>query len=88
MSSVQSLFVDLQRGALIATNVQVAPQLDTPRPVAAVWHTILVLVVVGAGAIRGWLRADHLRDLANLDRIRLYESTICLLYTSPSPRDA
>jgi CAAX protease family protein len=37
---------------------------------------MLVLVVVGAGAIRGWLRADHLRDLANLDRIRLYESTM------------
>lgn len=61
---------------VIATNVEIAPQLDTFRPVAALWHTILVLVVIGAGAIRGWLRADHLRDLANLDRIHLYESTM------------
>ena len=35
-----------------------------------------MLVVVGAGAIRGWRRADHLRDLANLNRIHLYESTM------------
>ena len=33
-------------------------------------------MVVGGEAFRGWQRAGHLREIANLDRIRLYERTM------------
>jgi uncharacterized protein len=49
---------------------------DTYAPVASLWHTGVVLVVIGALAFRGNLQADHLRAVPNPDRISMYEHTI------------
>jgi membrane protease YdiL (CAAX protease family) len=54
----------------------VEPRLDTFRPVASPWHTVVVLAVIGALAFRGGLRAHQMRTIVNPDRIILYERTI------------
>src|SRR6266496_4088016 len=48
----------------------------TRRSVAPAWHTILVLVVIAASAVRGLLRTSQIRAGLNLDRITLYERTL------------
>jgi hypothetical protein len=58
------------------TDVQAEARSDTLRPVASVWHTVVVLAVVGALAFRGKLRAEQMRALVNPDRISIYEHTI------------
>jgi membrane protease YdiL (CAAX protease family) len=54
----------------------VEPRLDTFRLVASPWHTVVVLAVIGALALRGGLRAGQMRTIVNPDRIALYERTI------------
>jgi hypothetical protein len=49
---------------------------ERPRSVAATWHTILVLVVIAASAVRGYLRTSHMRAGFDLNRISLYERTL------------
>jgi len=49
---------------------------DRLRPIAAVWHTILVLAVIAASAVRGYLRTGHMRAGLDLNRISLYERTL------------
>ncbi len=46
------------------------------RSLAPVWHTIVVLVVIAASAVRGLLRNSQIRAGLNLDRITLYERTL------------
>src|SRR6266581_4840607 len=48
----------------------------TRRSVAPAWHTILVLVVIAASAVRGLLRSSQIRTGLNLNRITLYERTL------------
>jgi uncharacterized protein len=48
----------------------------THAPVASLWHTCVVLMVIGALAFRGKLQADHMRAVVNPDRISMYEHTI------------
>ena len=42
-------------------------------PVAAPWHTGLVLVAIGLLVFRGKIQAEHMRAAVNPDRIALYE---------------
>ncbi len=60
----------------IETDVQANPPADPLHPIAAWWHTALVLAVTAATALRGALRAAHLRVMAHPDRINMYERTI------------
>src|SRR5437660_3986262 len=46
------------------------------RSLAPAWHTILVLVVIAASAVRGLLRSSQIRAGLNPVRIRLYERTL------------
>jgi hypothetical protein len=46
------------------------------RPLAAAWHTILVLVVIAASAVRGYFRTSLMRAGYDLNRISLYERTL------------
>ena len=48
----------------------------TRRSVAPAWHTILVLIVIEASAVRGLLRTSQIGAGLNLDRITLYERTL------------
>jgi membrane protease YdiL (CAAX protease family) len=48
----------------------------TRRSVAPAWHTILVLIVIAASAVRGLLRTSQIGAGLNLDRITLYERTL------------
>jgi uncharacterized protein len=45
-------------------------------PVAAPWHTAVVLAVIVVLALRGWFQAEHMRTMANLNHTRLYSRTI------------
>ena len=60
----------------MATQVHLEPQLNSFRPIAPAWHTVLVLVLITAQALRGWLRADHMRALADLNRTGMYVRTM------------
>ena len=46
------------------------------------------VVIVGVGGIVGSMLAYWLTELGQKNIVGLEKSTICLLYTSPSPRDA
>ncbi len=52
------------------------PRSMTFAPVASAWHTVLVLALLGAWALRSALRADHMRSILNPDRISMYERTM------------
>ena len=45
------------------------------------------VVIVGVGGIVGSMVAYWLAELGQKNIVGLEKSTICLLYTSPSPRD-
>jgi uncharacterized protein len=46
------------------------------QPVAAPWHTAVVLAVIVVLVLRGWFQAEHMRTMANPNHIRLYNRTI------------
>jgi uncharacterized protein len=45
-------------------------------PVAAPWHTVVVLAVILVSVLRGWFQAEHMRTVANPNHIRLYSRII------------
>jgi uncharacterized protein len=49
---------------------------STFQPVAAPWHTAVVLAVIVVLVLRGWFQAAHMRTMANPNHIRLYSRTI------------
>jgi hypothetical protein len=59
-------------------NVEAPVELSSTmrRSLAPAWHTIAVLVVIAASAVRGLLRSSQIRTGLNLDRITLYERTL------------
>jgi membrane protease YdiL (CAAX protease family) len=61
---------------LIATAVVPEQPKEGFRPVAAAWHTVVILAAIAAAAIRGSLSAEHMRSLGNADRVKIYERTI------------
>jgi uncharacterized protein len=63
-------------GSVIEADIQTAPKSDIFRPVAAPWHTGMVLAVIAVLAFRGKLQAEQMRAGLNLDRVTLYERTI------------
>lgn len=60
----------------MATDVVALPEVDIYRPVASPWHTLFVLVVQGLLVFRGITHASQMRDMANPDRVALYQRTI------------
>lgn len=61
------------------TEMETDSRAETPsafQPVASPWHTVVVLAVIVVLAFRGWFQAEHMRKMANLDHIRLYNRTI------------
>jgi uncharacterized protein len=67
---------------LVKTDIQAGPRSDEFLPVAATWHTAVILGVMAILSCRGQLRADQMRALVNPNRIGMYESTIffeCLM---------
>ena len=64
------------RGALIETVVPTKSEAPPFAPIAAPWHTAVMMLVIGTIAFRGWMRADAMRPAVNLDRISLYTRTI------------
>lgn len=60
----------------LETALEVRPQTERLRPVAAAWHTALIVIVQALLAYRGIMGAQHMRELTNPDRIRLYERTM------------
>jgi uncharacterized protein len=64
------------RRYVIGAEIQTAPKPDIFRPVAAPWHTVVVLAVIATLAFRGRVQAEHMRASLNLDRVTLYERTI------------
>jgi uncharacterized protein len=67
---------------LVETDIQAGSPLGEFLPVAATWHTAVILGVQAILAYRGYLRADQMRAVANPNRIGMYENTIffqCLM---------
>jgi membrane protease YdiL (CAAX protease family) len=62
----------------MATQVQVEPLTENFRPIAPVWHTAIVILLIAAQAVRGWMRVDHLRTQADLNRPAMYLITIAV----------
>src|SRR5215813_11010871 len=60
-----------------ATQLAPATNAGQGQAIAPWWHTLLVLAVLGTWAYFGKLRADHLRTLENVDRVRMYLGTMC-----------
>src|SRR5882672_5540924 len=60
----------------MATQVQVQPLGDNFRPVAPAWHTAVVVLLIAAQGIRGWMRADLLRNMTDPNRTRMYLATM------------
>jgi uncharacterized protein len=58
------------------TEVQAEPRSDPFQPVAAPWHTVVVLVAIGVMIFWGRLRAYQMRAVANPDHLALYTRTI------------
>jgi uncharacterized protein len=52
------------------------PRPSTQTLIAPPWHTGVVLLVIGALALRGKLQAEHMRAIVPADRIAMYEHTI------------
>jgi membrane protease YdiL (CAAX protease family) len=72
----------MMRDNLVETDIQAAPQLHEFLPVAATWHTAVILGATAVLSYRGHLRADQMRAVVNPNRIGMYESTIffeCLM---------
>jgi uncharacterized protein len=66
----------------VETDIQAGPRSDELRPVAATWHTVVILGVMAILSYRGQLRADQMRAVVNPNRISMYENTIffeCLM---------
>jgi hypothetical protein len=61
---------------LMEIDVEAEPRSDIFDPVAAPWHTVVVLAVIGALVFRGKLQADQMHAMANPDRITLYRRII------------
>jgi membrane protease YdiL (CAAX protease family) len=51
---------------------------DDFRRIAHPIHTVLVILVIGATALRTAMHADQTRATANLDRLRMYERTMLI----------
>jgi len=60
-----------------ATQLAPATDADRRRTVTPCGHTLFVPAVLGTWAYFGKLRADHLRTLENVDRVRMYLRTMC-----------
>jgi membrane protease YdiL (CAAX protease family) len=61
---------------LIETAAPPKPSSDNFHPIASLWHTGLVLAVIGLSAFRGWARAGQMRASIHPDRITIYQRTI------------
>jgi len=57
-------------------STEARPGTEESRPIAALWHTVLVLLIQGLLAYRGILGAQHMREGMSPDRVRLYERTM------------
>lgn len=69
-------FLGIGEEPSIETDVQGSSPADTLRPVAAWWHTGVVLIVIAATAVRGALRAAQMRAMLHPDHISMYGRTI------------
>ena len=49
-----------------------------PKPIASLWHTLLVLAVQVTASARGFMHVGHARAMTNPDRITMYQHTIFL----------
>ncbi len=72
----------MMRDNLVEADIQAGPRSNEFRPVAATWHTAVILGAMAILSYRGQLRADQMRSVVNPNRIGMYESTIffeCLM---------
>ena len=60
--------------ALIQSAIPPKPRSDALRPIASVWHTVVVLALIGISAYRGWANVAQMRILP--DRVSIYGRTI------------
>jgi membrane protease YdiL (CAAX protease family) len=60
----------------MGTDTRAETQPDTPRPVASLWHTVVVLAVIVALVLWGRFQAEQMRAIANPDRIGNYKRII------------
>jgi membrane protease YdiL (CAAX protease family) len=67
---------DLEMGRPADYSAVESPSPERIGAVAAVWHTVLILAIVGGWAYRGVLRAEQLRAVGTVNRIGFYTQTI------------
>jgi uncharacterized protein len=60
----------------MAAHVVAEPEVSTNRPIASYWHTLFMVAVAAVLAYRGKVGADHVRALANPNRIDIYLRTM------------
>jgi membrane protease YdiL (CAAX protease family) len=60
------------------TQAQAAPLVADCRPIAPAWHTGIVVLLIAAQALRGWMRADQLRAQTDLNRPAMYLITMAV----------
>ncbi len=56
-------------------STEARPETEQSRPIAALWHTALVLLIQGLIAYRAFIGAQHMREGMSPDRVHLYERT-------------
>ena len=69
----QTIITQVAEGPTMKADVVTEATPESFEPVAAPWHTVVVLAAIAVWVFRGKIQAEHMRAAINPDRIHLYK---------------